>query len=160
MASPMSETSNPNITSGRRRWFVKTLELCLLVGSIYFVIRSVIGFLSPESLWSTNSANVRNAAAVQNAGPVIDARAGLSASLSSFDPFHRKRAPDAEIDIIAQSVPETKLDLRLFGLRSGEGGSAILQTPDKKQGVFKVGQEIIDGVVLKSVSSNLSLIHI
>ncbi len=154
MAISRSETSNAHMTSGASKWLVKALELCLLAGIIYFLIRSLIGFLSPESLWRDNGPNTGQAAVVQNAGANKSAKAQLTNTLSGFDPFHRQRTVGTEIDIITADVPETTLDLRLFGLRAGEEGSAILQTPDKRQGVYKVGEEIIDGVVLKSVSSN------
>jgi len=65
-----------------------------------------------------------------------------------FDPFFRSHAaPGAAV--------VTSLALKLFGTRVDEamgGGSAIIETPDGIQSSFLVGEEIVPGVKLKSVS--------
>lgn len=57
-----------------------------------------------------------------------------------------------------EDVPETSLNLVLKGLRaaSGEGAmsSATIVTPDNEVGVYGVGAEIIDGVVLTRILSD------
>ncbi|MEL6567814.1 MAG: type II secretion system protein N [Pseudomonadota bacterium] len=54
-------------------------------------------------------------------------------------------------------VPETSLNLKLKGQRAvtGEGlGTATIVTPDNRQGVYREGEEILDGVVLSRVLSD------
>ncbi|WP_259279074.1 type II secretion system protein GspC [Pedomonas mirosovicensis] len=74
--------------------------------------------------------------------------------LSAFDPFHR--AAPAAADVAAKTAPVTSLDLQLFGVRAGENGegSAIVRTPDKNQGVFRVGDAIMPGVTLRAVMAD------
>ena len=70
--------------------------------------------------------------------------------LGSSNPF-TGITPHSEASTTVADAPETNLDLQLFGIRSGDGdfpGSAIIRTPDKRQSMFVVGDEIIDGVVL------------
>jgi general secretion pathway protein C len=65
-----------------------------------------------------------------------------------FDPFFRLSAQP-------QGAVVTSLALKLFGTRVDEamgGGSAIIETPDGIQSSFLVGEEIVPGVKLKSVS--------
>ena len=72
--------------------------------------------------------------------------------LTSFDPFHRERA--AVFAPVLESAPETTLNLKVFGMRAdlkGDTSSAIIQTPDQKQATYFLGDEIIQGVTLKSV---------
>jgi len=91
-------------------------------------------------------------------------RGGDYRLLTTFDPFHRAAAPVAEAQ--TEAARETTLDLKLFGVRAGlpnggndggndgqddRQGSAIIRTPDKKQGAFKAGDVIMDGVTLKSI---------
>lgn len=78
---------------------------------------------------------------------------------ATFDPFSRR----AITTTVAESTtaPETNLDLKLYGLRAGiteSAGSAIIKTPDNRQASYAVGDEIISGVVLRSVLSERALI--
>jgi general secretion pathway protein C len=75
------------------------------------------------------------------------AKAAQARPLGGFDPFFRGDA---------QSGPAvvTALDLRLHGVREDRAtgrGSAIVATPDGRQGSFAVGEEIIPGVRLEAV---------
>lgn len=62
------------------------------------------------------------------------------------------------VEAEVEDVPETSLNLVLKGLRaaSGEGASssATIVTPDNEVGVYVVGAEIIDGVVLTRILSD------
>lgn len=72
------------------------------------------------------------------------------ALFSSFDPFYRSGAQQAE-----GSGVVTSLALTLYGVRLNEGsglGSAIIASPDGVQNSFAVGDEIMPGVVLKAVA--------
>lgn len=115
---------------------------CLgLVG--YFLAKAVIVFLAPESAW---------VAPKFASGPIAS---GVSTSTAnydfSFDPFHRDM-PVVVADI-GGDAPETTLNLKLKGYRAADDGTAILMTPDNKQAVYKIGDEIIANVVLKAVTS-------
>ena len=72
------------------------------------------------------------------------------ALFSSFDPFFRVTAPQAE-----GSEVITSLTLTLYGIRSNEasgGGSAIIGDADGVQQSLIVGQEIMPGVTLHAVA--------
>lgn len=128
----------------------KILQALLVLLVVYLLTRAIIAFVTPESLWKMPAPSA----------PVISAQSSQASPKYSFtfDPFHRGTAPaPAEL---GQDAPETTLNLKLFGLRSGENGSAILQTPDNKQGVYSAGDEIINGVVLKSISPDFIVLSI
>jgi general secretion pathway protein C len=67
--------------------------------------------------------------------------------LARFDPFNR------EAGLALAPMPATP-GLKLFGLRSGPGGGAILAGADGVQRSFGVGQEIEPGLVLSSVQTD------
>lgn len=78
--------------------------------------------------------------------------------LSAFDPFHRSdaSAPSAPVptEPTELDAPETKLDLKVFGMRASSnesGSSATIKTPDGKQATYFVDDEIIPGVTLRTV---------
>lgn len=69
------------------------------------------------------------------------------AILTRFDPFFRSAA--------SGSTAVTSLPLKLFGVRIDQAmgrGSAIIATPDGLQNSYAVGDEVVPGVKLKSVS--------
>jgi|GEM_PF-886381 len=130
-------------TSLKMRAVIRLTELVIFLGIVYFCVRAVLGFLAPQSLWTPVIQNTQIAAAQTSA---------QSAAQFDFstDPFHRDIAPN-EVSV-GQDAPETSLSLKLYGRRAGATGSAIIETPDRVQGVFNIGDEIIDGVTLKAVN--------
>ena len=71
-------------------------------------------------------------------------------TLASFDPFFRQTAGAA-----AGPVTVTALDIRLYGTledRATGRGSAIIGTADGRQMSYRVGEEILPGVVLSGVA--------
>ncbi|MFZ2981457.1 MAG: type II secretion system protein N, partial [Sphingobium sp.] len=80
---------------------------------------------------------------------VIPSTAERQTLFTQFDPFFR--TPNA-----ASGTPVvTSLSITVYGIRVNEGsglGSAIIATPDGVQNSFAVGDEILPGVKLKSVS--------
>jgi len=81
---------------------------------------------------------------------VIAPMAARQALFAAYDPFFPNAAaiPDGNAVV-------TSLSITLFGTRVNEGsgqGSAIIATPDGVQQSFAVGEEIMPGVILKSVS--------
>lgn len=70
-------------------------------------------------------------------------------TLASFDPFFRQTAG------AAATVVVTALDIRLYGTledRATGRGSAIIGTADGRQTSYRVGEEIMPGVVLTAVA--------
>ncbi len=122
---------------------VNILLLGLGVFSVYCVTRTVLAVTAPESLWDAPELAPPVAAIASTSGaPQLDL---------SFDPFHRDSVIIDDVIEIGTDAPETTLNLKLFGRRAGRNGSAILQTPDKSQKVFRIGDEIMNGVTLKAV---------
>ncbi len=156
-STPPPPTSISRDIARKSFWGIRLLEITLVLGLIYFAVRAIIGFAAPESLWqfASDTASDTGLNPSQPMSVSLQAAALSTPALgSTFDPFHRQSVSEQNVQIIGEDAPETTLKLRLFGLRAGEAGSAILQTPDNEQGVFEIGDEIISGVRLKSVSSN------
>lgn len=111
-------------------------------------------WLSPDLPAGSSAAAASGPSAPLYARPV----AGLPdyTILTETDPFHPD-APAGSQDIRRQAradAPETTLDLKLHGVRLGavsRTGTATIQTPDRKQNVYAIGDEIIDGVVLEAI---------
>ncbi|MGB0907107.1 MAG: type II secretion system protein N [Maricaulaceae bacterium] len=111
-------------------------------------VRAVMIFLTPEMLWAPVASSPVNRVATQSSpGHQYD---------FSFDVFHRDQ--DVRAVIVGQDAPETTLNLKLVGRRAGENGTAILQTADNKQRVYRIDEEIISGVVLKAVQTEYIII--
>lgn len=68
-----------------------------------------------------------------------------------------------EVDLVVQDVPETSLNLQLDGLRmstEGDGaGNAIIRTPDGIGKNYRVGDQILPGVVLERILSDRVIIN-
>lgn len=82
-----------------------------------------------------------------NSAPA-DMAGASSAIFGIFDPFFRLSAA-------AGPAVVTGLDIKLFGIRADQAsgrGSAIVALPDGTQASYSVGEEILPGVILKSVA--------
>lgn len=68
-----------------------------------------------------------------------------------------------DVELIVQDVPETSLNLQLDGLRmSTEGsgaGNAIIRTPDGIGKNYRIGDQILPGVVLERILSDRVIIN-
>jgi len=81
--------------------------------------------------------------------------------LEQFDPFHRETTITT-IEIPDNIIPETKLNLKVFGMRadlSGESSSAIIGTSDNKQAAYFIGEEIVSGVILERVEVDYVILN-
>ena len=142
LISSQSMTHTPS--SGFQMRVVWALKAFFTVLIIYLLTRTALAFFAPESLWEAPDA--------------IPAMAVTNQSMrntpleTNFDPFHRDTAAIDDIIEYGTDVPETTLNLKLFGRRAGHDGTAILQAPDKTQRVFRIGDEVMDGVTLKAVN--------
>lgn len=122
---------------------VACLEIALVILITVLLVRAVIAFVSPESLW-TESHNTVIAAAPTQAAQARNFNI-------NFDPFNRQEVAAAPAEL-GLDAPETSLNLKLTGLRAGAEGSAFLQTPDNKQRAYTIGEEVISGVTLHGVT--------
>ncbi len=116
-------------------------ELALVLLIAYLCVRTVIVFVAPQSLWTEPSSTVVAAKQTQIRKTAFN---------PGFDPFNRSK--EVEPVDMGLDAPETSLNLKLTGLRSGDNGSAVLQTPDNLQKAYSIGDEIISGVTLHSVT--------
>jgi general secretion pathway protein C len=123
----------------RRVTIFSAMELLLLSLLAFQAARlfwTIVTPVSPIGEWRTN---------------VAAPSASVSApSLGDFDPFFRLAGQSGPAEV-------TSLNLELFGVREDRAtgrGSAIISTPDGQQQSFSVGDQIIPGVVLTSVSSD------
>jgi len=138
-----NNSTSLNAPASVQRHAVNGVILALALLSIYFLSRAVLTVLAPESQWqSLEPAPLRTSGNGQAASSRLNVE---------FDPFHRGGAISDEIIEIGTDAPETTLNLKLFGRRAGQDGSAILETADKSQKVFRIGDEIMNGVTLKAV---------
>ncbi len=116
------------------RWIEATLVLLLVVQAV----RLIWVILTPVGMFGDWTARQ----------PAIPGPAARQALFSAFDPFFREAPATGGAQV-------TSLALQLFGTRINEGsgqGSAIIATPDGTQSSFGTGDEIMPGVILKSVA--------
>lgn len=109
------------------------LLLAVMVARLAWAIVTPVGSLGP---WEGRRAQIMSATARQ-------------ALFASFDPFFRTGAQQPSSGVV------TSLALTVYGIRLNEGsgqGSAIIAGPDGVQNSFAVGDEVLPGVVLKSVA--------
>ena len=126
----------------------RAIQAVMLVLIGWFIVRAVILWVSPQSAWTSLPAIVQ-------AGGNQTSQSPQSFDFSG-DPFRLAGSPVESSQNFAfdvgLDVPETSLDLILKGQTVGTPGSAILQTPDNKEASYRVGDEVIPGVSLHSVS--------
>ncbi|MEA3390993.1 type II secretion system protein N [Sphingobium sp. CCH11-B1] len=107
--------------------------LALMIVRLAWAIVTPVGSFGP---WEGRRAQLMSASARQ-------------ALFASFDPFFRDGPQQPSGGVV------TSLALTVYGIRLNEGsglGSAIIAGPDGVQNSFAVGDEILPGVVLKSVA--------
>lgn len=121
-------------------------ELLLAAALLYVLAKLAFLFIKPggaQVIAPTNQAQTTSTTAINEIDQSV---------LVDFDLFHRDQ--QGLVIIQTNSAPETTLDLKVFGMRAdsdGKNSSAIIETPDGKQWVYRVGDEIIPGVTLQSV---------
>lgn len=120
------------------------MEVILGAAMAFALVRAIMLFAAPQSIW-TDQDKKFSVFAVTTDAPESGQHFNFS-----FDPFH----PAFTSLAVEHQAPDTALDLQLFGIRSGVGGGAIIQTPDNAQHTYKTGDEIIDGVRLRAIKTN------
>ena len=138
---------------GGTLWLIRAFEALLLAAIIFVIVRAIITFLAPSSVWPQADISL---APQTTAQPV----SGRDVRFSAFDPFHRAQGQAEPVQNgIGADAPETKLKLKLTGRRAGPNGSAVLKLPDNSQANFHIGDEIIDGVELRAVTPTYIVIE-
>ena len=117
--------------------------------AVWWALAATIAVLGAALLWMVVTP-VSPLGAWRPAGVRVMSPAARSALFAGFDPFNRanavKTAPGAET--------VTALALTLYGIRVNAatgGGSAIIAGADGIQQVYKVGTEVMPGVILAEV---------
>jgi len=113
--------------------FVDVALILALAGASVALLWALVSPLGPVGRWQ-----------VTRATPIVSD----PLLLTRFDPFFRDGGAGS-------SATVTSLALKLFGVRVDQAmgrGSAIIATPDGVQNSYAVGDEIVPGVKLKSVS--------
>jgi type II secretion system protein C len=127
------------------------MVLVALCGAIGFVcVQIALLIFVPDSYFPVSSQSIG----------ISDTPAKADGGATDFDfginPFSIERSLGG---LGERSLPESDLELTLFGLRSGDAGSAIIQPPDGRQAIFQIGDEIVDGVQLVAVHRDHIVIH-
>lgn len=125
--------------------------VALAIGvSGFWLAKALVIFSTPQSEWVAPL-------------PVTVATAQTSTRIPldiNFDPFNREGEEVILDEVVGQDAPETTLNLRLIGQRAaGQDSSATIQTPDRKQALFRIDDEILPGVTLDSVQSDFVVIR-
>lgn len=134
-------------------WAVRFIGAALILALAYIIMRAVITFTNPESVWE-----------YPTLAPV-SGQNQTSRGLQNFnfttDPFNRDEAiavqPIAEV---GEDAPETTLNLKLTGRTTGPNGTAILRTPDNKEDTYGLGDEIVSGVFLQAVNTDFIVLDV
>ena len=125
------------------RWGMTAFELALIGVIAYLLIRALVTLMTPQSVWKPVGSGPVEPLSMTSTGPA-------SVDLS-FDPFHRTETIIVEVvPAMGEDAPETTLNLAMTGRTVPY--SAILKTPDGQERTYKVGDEILNGVILESVT--------
>jgi len=134
-------------------WAIRFIGALLILALGYVIVKTVISFTNPESVWKQP-----NIAPVAAQNIAVQGRQSFN---FTTDPFNRD-AP-VEIETIAdlgEDAPETTLNLKLTGRTAGSNGTAILRTPDNKEGNYRIGDEIVPGVTLQAVNKDFIVLDV
>jgi len=121
---------------------LRALEVALIGLALFFLVKAVMVWLNPSSAWKTPKPGMTTqGVAVSQDGPKID---------YGFDPFHREAVDNvAVVDAsVFDDAPETTLNLKLKGHITGKDNRqrVTLETPDRKQKGYGIGDEVTEGV--------------
>lgn len=133
--------------------YMTALRTALNIGSIVLVavtawlfVRTVMGFLNPESLYAPEP--------IVAPAPAV-AQAGLVTSYDfSSDPFSATQTlvEDTAPEELTTDAPETSLNLTFQG--GTTEGAAIITLQDGRQQNFKIDEEIMNGVSLNGLGKD------
>ena len=131
-------------------WVSRLIGALLVCALGYVIVKAIITFTNPESVWE------------QPTMPPVSAHNMAVRGPQNFnfltDPFNRVDPVEIESVVeVGEDAPETTLNLKLTGRTAGSNGTAILRTPDNKEGNYRLGDEIVSGVTLKAVNKDCLL---
>ena len=118
-------------------------------------MRALLLLNNPESAWSP----LPDVAAVNTTSGQVEVRDYDF----STDPFRLAESEVTQAAVFLDpgfDVPETQLNLELTGRTVGNPGSAVLKTPDNKEGSYREGDEIMNGVTLQSVTAEFVVLDV
>jgi len=125
----------------------------LILALAFVFFKAVITFTNPKTVWKTPVLS-----------PVSQQNIAITDSQNfSFetDPFNRDVAVPVEVLAeVGEDAPETTLNLKLTGRTAGTNGTAILRTPDNKEGNYRLGDEIVQGVTLQAVNKDFIVLNV
>lgn len=137
----------------RLNWVLRSIAALLCFALIFLFVKTVIAFTNPESVW-------KQPAMLPVKAQEPSVRAGQTFNFTT-DPFNRNI--QIESDIVPETgedAPETTLNLTLTGRTAGVNGTAILRTPDNKEGNYRLGDEIVSGVTLQAVNKDFIVLDV
>lgn len=140
-------------TQNGMTWAVRLIGAMLVLALGFVIFKTIITFTNPESVWESP---VTAPISAQNS-----VAGGAQTFAFTTDPFNRKIAPIAEVIAeVGEDAPETTLNLKLTGRTTGPDGTAILRTPDGKEGNYRLKDEIVPGVTLQAVNKGFIVLDV
>lgn len=141
-------------TSDKGMTLILRLVAGLLIALLcYVLVKAVIFFTAPESAWKPSMIT-------PNTAQKINAQ-GRQDFTFATDPFNSTEIEGVSVkEQIGEDAPETTLKLKLTGRTAGPEGTAILRTPDNKENNYRLGDEIVDGVILQAVNKDFIVLDV
>lgn len=134
-------------------WAVRLIGAVLVAALGFVIFKTLITFTNPESTWKSP---IIAPVSAQNSVP-----GGAQSFTFATDPFNREFAPTIEVIAeVGEDAPETTLNLKLMGRTAGSNGTAILLTPDGKEGNYRLEDEIVPGVTLQAVNKAFIVLNV
>lgn len=134
-------------------WASRLIGAFLTLALGYVIIKTIITFTNPESAWEQPTLAPVSA---QNM-----AAQGTQSFNFTTNPFNRDVAVEIEtVAEVGEDAPETTLNLKLTGRTTGPNGTAILLTPDNKEDTYRIGDEIVSGVILQAVNTDFIVLDV
>ena len=134
-------------------WIIRLGIAVLVLALGYMIVRTVITFTNPETVWKQPS--------LSPAAPQTVVSRGAQNFNFTTDPFNRAAVDVPEVvEDFGEDAPETTLNLTLTGRMAGTDGTAILRTPDNKEGNYGLGDEIVSGVTLQAVNKDFIVLDV
>ena len=134
-------------------WASRFIAALLIFVLGYVVVKTIMTFTNPQSAWEQPI--------LAQASPQNSSSQGVQSFNFITDPFNRtvEAAPEAMAEV-GEDAPETTLNLKLTGRTAGPNGTAILRTPDNKEGNYRLGDEIVSGVTLQAVNKDFIVLDV
>ncbi|CAM3655200.1 type II secretion system protein N [Litorimonas haliclonae] len=140
--------------SGLALTFLRLLQIFLLIALGWVLIRAILLFTNPESIWT----------ALPNVSPVAANGSSTAERLYDFstDPFRLPPSDGTGPAVVAEGfdAPETTLKIVLLGRFAGGAQIATLKTPDNREKSYSVGDEVMNGVTLQNVYSDFVVLNV